>query len=75
MFDSIMPVVNSVIQNWGAYAGAAAAFVLVCDRIAKLTPTTKDDSVVNWIYKIFAILGLKVPDLEYNSKGEIVAPK
>lgn len=75
MFESITGFINLAIQNYGAYAGAAAAFLLFFDRLANLTPTTKDDSVLNWLYKIFAILGVKVPDLELNSKGEIVAPK
>lgn len=73
MFEVITSWINPLIQNYGAYAGAAAAFLLFFDRLAKLTPTTKDDSVLNWIYKIFAVLGVKVPDLELDSKGKIVS--
>ncbi len=50
------------IENYGAVAGAAAAFVLLFDRIAKLTPTKKDDEVVSNLYRLFAVLGLKVKD-------------
>ena len=75
-----MDILNSLISwipsmNWTEWMGVAAAFVLFFDRLAKLTPTTKDDSIVNWIYKIFAVLGAKVPELEYNRSGQIVAAK
>lgn len=77
-----MDIVNTVLgwfssaaNNWGTYAGIAAIWILAFDRLAKLTPTTKDDSIVNWIYSIFAILGVKVPELETNSKGQIVVEK
>ncbi len=50
------------IENYGAIAGAGAAFVLLFDRIAKLTPTKKDDEVVSNLYRLFAVLGLKVKD-------------
>ena len=73
MLDVFTNWINPIVQNYGNYIGVITAAVIVFDRIAKLTPTTKDDSVLNWIYKIFAVLGLKVPDLEYNSKGQIVA--
>lgn len=58
------------IEQW---AGVAALWILAFDRLAKLTPTTKDDSIVNWVYKLFAVLGVKVPELDYNSKGKLVA--
>lgn len=52
----------SFIDNWGEYAGILALFVLTFDRIAKITPTKKDDEVVSMLYRVFAILGVKVPD-------------
>lgn len=46
----------------GEWAGVAVAFLFAFDRLAKLTPTLKDDGTVAALYRIFAILGLKVPD-------------
>lgn len=59
-------------DNWAEWAGVAALVVLVFDRLAKLTPSTKDDMVLNWIYKIFAVIGWKVPELTRDKKGNIV---
>lgn len=77
-----MEIVNSALgwfdqitNNWGEILGTVAFGILFFDRLAKLTPTTKDDAIVNWVYKIFAILGVKVPELEYDSKGKIVTEK
>ena len=55
---------ESLIAQWGAYAGVAALFILFFDRLAKLTPTDSDDKLVAMAYKIFAILGVKVPDIK-----------
>ena len=57
-----MEFFGNFIENWGAYAGVAAVLLLFFDRLAKLTPTTKDDGVVSIVYKLFAILGVKIPD-------------
>ena len=54
---------ESIIANWGAYAGAAALFVLFFDRLSKLTPTNSDDKIVAALYRIFTILGVRVPDV------------
>ena len=58
---------NYIIANYGEILGTVAAFVLVCDRIAKLTPTEADNKIVEKvlkvIYGVFAIAGLKVPDV------------
>lgn len=50
--------------NWTELLGALAAFVLFFDRLAKLTPTESDNKLVATLYKVFAILGLKVPDVK-----------
>ncbi len=56
-----------IVNNYGEILGTIAAFVLVCDRIAKLTPTEADNKIVEKVlkvvYSIFAIAGLKVPDI------------
>lgn len=44
------------------WAGIAAAGILFFDRIAKITPTKKDDGAVSFLYKVFAFLGVKVKD-------------
>lgn len=70
-FNTIISWFSS--SNWGEIAGLAAAFILFFDRLAKLTPSNTDNSIVQFIHGIFVVLGVKVPDLEENSKGEIVA--
>ena len=55
-------VITWITTHPGELAGIAAAFVLFFDRLAKLTPTTKDDGAVSLLYKVFAVLGVKVKD-------------
>jgi hypothetical protein len=50
--------------DWPAALGVAAAFVLAFDRLAKLTPTKKDDETISKLYRLFAVLGLKIEDNE-----------
>lgn len=50
--------------NWTEIAGVVAAFVLFFDRLAKLTPTESDNKIVAVFYKVFAVLGVKVPDIK-----------
>jgi hypothetical protein len=50
--------------NWGDILGATAAFMLFFDRLAKLTPTDSDNAIVATLYKVFAVLGVKVPDVK-----------
>jgi len=73
-----MEIINSVLgwfqsADWTQIIVAVGAWMWAFQTLAKLTPTTKDDSIVNWLYSIFAVLGVKVPDLETNSEGKIVA--
>lgn len=51
-------------SNWGEIMGAAAAFMLFFDRLAKITPTESDNAIVATLYKVFAVLGVKVPDVK-----------
>lgn len=60
-----------ILANWAEIAGVAALFVLIFDRIAKLTPTMRDDEVVSTLYRIAAVLGLKVRD----NPGAVAKPK
>lgn len=57
-----MDFLNNVMSHFDEWAGIAAILVLFFDRLAKLTPTTKDDGAVSLLYRIFAVLGVKVPD-------------
>lgn len=50
--------------NWGEILGVGAAFVLFFDRLAKLTPTNSDNAIVAALYKVLAVLGVKVPDVQ-----------
>ncbi len=51
-----------LIANWVEIAAATSVFVLFFDRAAKLTPTKRDDEVVSKLYRVLAVMGLKVPD-------------
>ncbi len=51
-----------IITHWTEIAGVAAAFVLFFDRVAKMTPTKRDDEMVSKLYRLFAALGVKVKD-------------
>ena len=59
-------MMEDFISNYGAWFGAASAFVLLFDRVAKMTPTKTDDKIVAILYKVFAVLGMKVKDNEGN---------
>lgn len=54
--------------NWAELCGVGALFILTFDRLAKLTPTEVDDkaaaTLLTILYRIFAILGLKVPEIK-----------
>jgi len=60
--SSIMDWFSSA--NWGDILGVGAAFMLFFDRLAKLTPTDSDNAIVATLYKVFSILGVKVPDIK-----------
>ena len=59
-----MEWIQSFIENWGVYAGAIAAAILLFDRIAKITPTNTDNEILKIILKIATVLGIKVEDRE-----------
>lgn len=56
------------LDHWTEIAGVFAALLLTFDRLAKLTPTKRDDGAVSNLYRLFAILGVKVPDRQ--GKGD-----
>lgn len=55
---------DGFVTSLGPWLGVAAAFVLAFDRLAKITPTEADNSVVRIAQRIFAVLGVKVPDIK-----------
>ena len=67
IFNTIMNWFSST--SWADIAGVISLWIIAFRALANLTPTTKDDSIVNWIYSIFAVLGVKVPDLEMSKSG------
>lgn len=50
-------------SHWNEIAGVVAAFILFFDRLSKLTPTNSDNKILNVFYRIFTILGVRVPDI------------
>lgn len=55
-------------ENVLLWLGVAAFFLAAFERLARLTPTRKDDQAVSWLYRLFAFLGVKVPDIEGGPK-------
>ena len=53
-----------IMTNFSDVAGIIALAVLVFDRASKLTPSTSDDKIVAAFYRIFTILGVRVPDVK-----------
>jgi predicted CDP-diglyceride synthetase/phosphatidate cytidylyltransferase len=75
-----MEILNAITSwfssaSWEQMVLVAGMWLFAFRELAKLTPTTKDDSVINWIYNTFAVLGLKTPELVYDKNGKIVAEK
>lgn len=54
--------------SWTELAGVAALWILTFDRLAKITPTEVDNKIaavlLTWLYRIFAVLGIKVPEIK-----------
>jgi hypothetical protein len=77
--DFILSIFPSIAQwfsstSWTELLAFGTAGLIFFDRLAKLTPNNTDNAIVEWMGKIFAVLGAKVPDLEVKKNGEI-APK
>lgn len=48
--------------DWTAYVAVVLAFIVAFEKLALLTPTESDNKIVGYAYKLFAVLGLKIPD-------------
>lgn len=55
---------DAILNYVVVYGGVAAIFVLAFDRLSKLTPSESDDKVVAFLYRVFTILGVRVPDVK-----------
>jgi hypothetical protein len=47
---------------WVELAGVASLFIIAFERVARLTPTTADDKVVQFVRKAAKVLSIDVPD-------------
>ena len=59
-----------IMAHWKDILAIIGGVVTVCSIIVKLTPTQKDDSVLEKIIKILAALGLFNPDGSMVGKKE-----
>ena len=55
-------IFGNLLVQVGGYAGLAVLVMTIADRVAKLTPTTSDDKVVQWVRKIAKAIAADVPD-------------
>lgn len=49
-------------SSWTELMAIVALWLVAFERLAQWTPTDKDNKVVEWLYKIFSVLGLKKPE-------------
>jgi hypothetical protein len=55
-------------MNWTEIAVIVGIIIALADRIARLTPTKSDDAVLKIVYRLAAMLSVKVPDIETDKK-------
>jgi len=48
-----------VSANWEAIVAIVSALIVVVDKVAKLTPTTKDDEFVAKVEAALGVIGVK----------------
>jgi peptidoglycan/LPS O-acetylase OafA/YrhL len=53
---------ETFVQDFGAWLGAIAFFIISAQKIVDLTPTKSDDKVFVWLRRIFRTLALDVPN-------------
>lgn len=49
-------------EKWTTIIPVVVAFAWAFEKLALITPTESDNKIVAFAYKVFAILGIKVPD-------------
>lgn len=76
LINNLSAFIDSVNQNADKIAGFIVGLVMICERIARLIPTSWDNKTVQWIarkiYVVFAIIGLKVPDIVKIDDGKMI---
>lgn len=65
-----MSFVNWIVSHWDDVLAIVGGLVSVASIIVKLTPTTKDDSVLNAIIKVLAAVSIVNPDGSFIGKKE-----
>lgn len=65
-----MNFVNWIVSYWADVLAIIGGVVSVASIIVKLTPTTKDDSVLNAIIKVLAAVSIVNPDGSLIGKKE-----
>lgn len=53
---------EDILVQYAPWIAAATAAVVFAEKIARITPTETDNKVIAWVYKIFAVIGIKVED-------------
>lgn len=66
-----MSFVNWIVSHWTDVLAIVGGLVSVASIIVKLTPTTKDDSVLNAIIKVLAAVSIVNPDGSFIGKKEV----
>lgn len=65
-----MSFVNWIVSHWTDVLAIVGGLVSVASIIVKLTPTSKDDSVLNAIIKVLAAVSIVNPDGSFIGKKE-----
>ena len=50
------------LTDYAPYIAIVTAVVVLAEKVAKITPTKSDDKIVQYVYKLFSVLGLNVKD-------------
>lgn len=70
---------ENIITYITTHAGEIALTIAVASRLANLTPTQWDnkflDAATGLIYKVFSIIGLKIPNIESVLGGKVTVAK
>ena len=53
---------EQILIDYAPYIAAVTAFVVLAEKIADITPTKAENKAIEWIYKIFAVIGIKTTD-------------
>lgn len=75
-FNAVGDLLDAIKHNADKIAGGIVTIVVICERIARVIPTNWDNRFLDWtakkLYILFAILGVKVPDIVKVDDGKII---